>query len=214
MASPIPLPIRQAILERMRLHEDVATIAHTLHLCPRTVRNLIRRFRQQPQAIDPSYRAGPGRGQRCQALYDRVVAMRQEHPCWGAGFIRVRLRRLGLGEVPSERTLQRWLRQEQQPPAAPGRRPAAQTTRATQPHQGWQMDAAEQFRLKNQQGVCWLRLVDEHSGAFLSTTVFPPVLLGSRRRGGGSAAAASGFCPLGPAAEHPCGQWQAVGVVE
>jgi hypothetical protein len=40
MASPIPLPIRQAILERMRLHEDVATIAHTLHLCPRTVRNL------------------------------------------------------------------------------------------------------------------------------------------------------------------------------
>jgi len=74
MASPIPLPIRQAILERMRLHEDVATIAHTLHLCPRTVRNLIRRFRQQPQAIDPSYRAGSGRGQRCQALYDRVLA--------------------------------------------------------------------------------------------------------------------------------------------
>jgi hypothetical protein len=40
------------------------------------------------------------------------------------------------------------------------------------------MDAVEQLRLGSKQGVSWLRLVDEYSGAFLGTTVFPPVLLG------------------------------------
>jgi hypothetical protein len=40
------------------------------------------------------------------------------------------------------------------------------------------MDAAEQMRIAGGQGVSWLRLVDECSGAFLATTVFPPVLLG------------------------------------
>ncbi len=35
------------------------------------------------------------------------------------------------------------------------------------------MDAVEQLRLGSGQGVCWLRLVDEYSGAFLGTTVFP-----------------------------------------
>jgi len=35
------------------------------------------------------------------------------------------------------------------------------------------MDAAEGLRLKGHQRVCWLRAVDECSGAFLSTVVFP-----------------------------------------
>jgi hypothetical protein len=201
MPSPIPQPIREAIICRVRRNQDAATIARALHLCPRTVRHLIRRFQQQPDAIEPSYRPGPGRPKDSQSLHDRAVALREEHPTWGAGYIRVRMGAADLRSVPSERTLQRWFRQERQPPSSPGRRPTAEGGRGTHPHQGWQMDAVEQLRLGSKQGVCWLRFVDEYSGAFLSTTVFPPLFLGSRPGIGHSAATASGLCPLGPASE-------------
>lgn len=180
MPSPIPLPVRKAILHRVQQNQDAATIARALNLCPRTVRHMIRRFRKQPDTIAPSYRPGPGRPPESQRLRDRAVALREEHPTWGAGYIRVCMKSADLQHVPSERTLQRWFRQERQPPSVPGRRPESEMGRAIHPHQCWQMDAVEQLRLKSRQGVCWLRLVDEHSGAFLSTTVFPPILLGSR----------------------------------
>ena len=205
MPSPIPLPIREAIIARVQQNQDVMTIARALDLCPRTVRHLIRRFRQQADAVPPSYRPGPGRPKDSQSLHDRAVALREQHPTWGAGYIRVRMGAVDMQSVPSERTLQRWFRQERQPPSLPGRRPAAETDRAIHPHQSWQMDAVEQLRLGSKQGVCWLRLVDEYSGAFLSTKVFPPLLLGSCPGVGRSAATASGLCLLGPAPKHPGG---------
>jgi hypothetical protein len=205
MPSPIPLPVRKAILRRIQQGQDAATIARALNLCPRTVRHMIRRLRNQPDTIGPSYRPGPGRPPESQSLRDRAVALREEHPTWGAGYIRIRMGSPDLEGVPSERTLQRWFRQERQPPSWPGRRPASETGRAIHPHQCWQMDAVEQLRLKSKQGVSWLRLADEHSGAFLSTTVFPPILLGPRSGVRGSAASASGVCPLGSASEHPRG---------
>src|SRR5262249_23486005 len=64
------------------------------------------------------------------------------------------------------------------------------------------------------QGVSWLRLVDEYTGAFLGTAVFPPLPLGPRPRGGRAAAAALGLRPLGAAAAAAGGQRQAVGLVE
>jgi len=205
MPTPIPQPIREAILCRVQQNQDAATIAQALDLCPRTVRHLIRRFRQHPNAVEPSYRPGPGRPKDSQNLRDRAVALHEEHPTWGAGYIRVRMSATDEQNLPSERTLQRWFRQQGQPSSLPGRRPAAETGRAIHPHQRWQMDAVEQLRLGSKQGVCWLRFVDEYSGAFLSTTVFPPLLLGSRPGVGRSAATASDFCPLGPTPEHPCG---------
>ncbi len=78
--------------------------------------------------------------------------------------------------VPCARTVCRHLRKAGLHSAAPGR-PAwterPHVPRAPRPHQGWQTDAAEELRLRGQQRACWLRFVDECSGAFLSTTVFP-----------------------------------------
>ena len=85
MPSPIPLPIREAIIDRHRRNQDAATIARALHLRPRTVRHLIRRFRQRPDAIPPSYRPGSGRPKDAQELHDQAVALREEHPTWGGG---------------------------------------------------------------------------------------------------------------------------------
>ena len=74
--------------------------------------------------------------------------------------------------LPAERTLRDWFRQAGLSAAPAGRRPALSLDRATQPHQVWQMDASECLRLKPGEHVCWLRVVDEFSGAFLWTRVF------------------------------------------
>jgi hypothetical protein len=206
MPTPVPLPVRSVILRRSQQGQDATTIAHALHLCPRTVRQLLCRFHQQPDSLQPAYRPGPGRPANGSSLYDLAVALRQQHPTWGAGYIRLRLAEIESHQaLPTERTLQRWFRQQRQAPAPGGRRPAPETTRATQPHHTWQMDAVEQLRLGSGQGVSWLRLVDECSGAFLDTTVFPPLPVGPRCRVGGPATLARGVQPLGPTALSACG---------
>ena len=55
-----------------------------------------------------------------------ALALRREHPIWGAGLIRVMLRRqLPQDAPPAERTLQRWFVRAGLAPAPAGRRPAA-----------------------------------------------------------------------------------------
>src|SRR5207302_5506378 len=77
-------------------------------------------------------------------------------------------------ECPPPRTLQRWLRRAGlTPPAAVlSQHPAV--GRAAEPHQVWQMDAAEQLKLSGGGRFCWLRLADECSGAILATALFAP----------------------------------------
>jgi hypothetical protein len=128
--------------------------------------------------------------------------LRQEHPSWGAGFIRVRLQQRHPGDsLPGERTLQRWFRRARQPAAPPGRKPPAARAAAAGPHDVWQMDAAEQVPLADGRQISWLRWVDEFSGAVLDAVVFPPgpLVAGPRRRGAGGVAAA--IPPLGAAAD-------------
>jgi Homeodomain-like domain len=215
MPTPLPLPLRQLIVHRAQQGQDVATIAHALHVPARTVRHLLQRFGRQADQLRPAYRPGPGRPAPQQPVYDLALALRQQHPTWGAGYIRVRLgQAYAASALPSERALQRWFRQQQRPPAPPGRRPPTEATRAQRPHERWQMDAVEQLRLGSGQGVSWLRLVDECSGAFLGTTVFPPLPLGARPGDRRPGAVAARFWLLGPAGRPARGQRHALGLVE
>jgi Homeodomain-like domain len=181
MPRPTPVPVRLAIWRRSQDGQDGPTIAHALGLSPRTVRQLIHRFRRQGQsAVVPHYdRCGAGTPKYPEAVAHAAVALRREHPLWGAGLIRVLLRRqFPQDDLPAERTLQRWFVRAGLAPAPAGRRPAAESRRAERPHETWQMDAAEKVPLGNGQRVCWLRIVDECSGAVLWTVVFPPMRLG------------------------------------
>ena len=212
MPTPIPQPIREAILCRVQQNQDAATIAQALDLCPRTVRHLIRRFRQHPNAVEPSYRPGPGRPKDSQNLRDRAVALHEEHPTWGAGYIRVRMSAPDQQNLPSERTLQRWFRQSALSPAPPGRRPASDERRAQEPHDVWQMDAVDQLRLGGGQQVSWLRLVDECSGVVLQTTIFPPALLESGAARSRAGDVAPGFFAVGTAQTLPGRQRYSLGI--
>ena len=56
MPRPLPVPLRQAIWRRYQDGQDGPTIAEALGLAPRTVRNLLDRFRRGgPDALYPSY---------------------------------------------------------------------------------------------------------------------------------------------------------------
>src|SRR6516165_11890236 len=200
MPAPLPPTLRRLIQLRSDRGQTAAAIARDLDLCPRTVRHLLQRARDPANPPGPAYRPGPGRPAEDHPLRAHAVALRQLHPTWGAGYIRVRLAAdADPATLPSERTLQRWFRGERHPPAAGGRRSPSAIDRATAPHDIWQMDAVEQLRTGDGQGVCWLRVVDEYTGAFLGTTVFPPVLLGPCPRGRCTAAAASRVPTLGTA---------------
>ena len=174
---PFPCPSVRLFFRLWKSQVSEEEIARRFGLSLRTVQRLCRRFEEfGEQGLEPEY-------ERCgkrQAPHwkQQVAEARQEHPTWGAELIRLRLR---AGddeeELPSTRTMQRWLKELELNPAPAGRRALgprpARLERAVRPHEAWQIDAAELIRLKNGERVCWLRFTDECSGAFLKTWVFP-----------------------------------------
>lgn len=205
MPAPIPVPVRQAILARSQKGESVASLAEAFQLSPRTVRHLVRRFADRgQQGLLPDYdRCATKKPPTDDATFQQAAKMRQQHPTWGGGLIRVLLREQGNDACPSERTLQRWFRQSSTPPAPPGRRPASDEQRARHPHDVWQMDAVDQLSLAGGQHASWLRVVDECSGAVLQTTIFPPRLLGQCRTRARAGDVAPDFYAVGTPSRFP-----------
>jgi hypothetical protein len=194
--------------------EAVAVLSGRFQLSERTVRHLIRRFQDQDD-LAPTYDRCGRPETAPSGFQEETLRLRRAHPSWGGGLIRAVLQEAHPdATIPCTRTLQRWLRHAREPIAPPGRRPARESARARKPHECWQVDAAEQKRLKSGVLVSWLRVADECSGAVLKTVVFPPGELESSA-GPCHAAYFAGFVrPLGPAATGAGGQRLALGVVE
>ncbi len=91
MPAPLPPTTRRLILLRSGRGQTAAAIADALHLCPRTVRHLLQRARDPASPQGTAYRPGPGRPDDDHPLRAQALALRQQHPTWGAGYIRVRL---------------------------------------------------------------------------------------------------------------------------
>jgi transposase len=181
MPHPTPMPMRQLIVQRAAQGQSASLIAQCLGLVPRTVRRLVQRLRGQgPSALATSCPSRPYQHPpQVRALIEEALQLRRLHPTWGAGLVRVLLhRQYPVDPIPAQRTLQRWFRRAGLLPAPRGRRAGPSSyQRAQQPHDVWQMDAADQVALRNGKQVCWLRIADECSGAVLETAVFPPGLL-------------------------------------
>lgn len=116
MPRPIAVPVRQVVLERSRGGQEASRIAVDLGLSPRTVRHLLRRFRELGEGgLRPGY-GGPPRpaaDDPREAAALAAVALRREHPGWGAPMIRsVLLRDREPASIPSVRALQRRFRRE------------------------------------------------------------------------------------------------------
>jgi hypothetical protein len=137
---------------------------------------LFARFDQLgPDGIAPGYAAcGQHQaGQTPAPLVEQLCQVRRDHPTWGSVMILLEVEDQH-DALPDERTVRRHLRRAGLHPAPAGRPPRpTHVPRAGQPHQGWQIDASEELRLKDGDCACWLRFVDECSGAFLQTLVYP-----------------------------------------
>jgi hypothetical protein len=128
-------------------------------------------------------------------VFLQAIALRRDHPDWGAEMVRIVLAEHFPAaqfpdlRLPCTRTLQRWFAQLDLTSATPGRR-HPDYRRATGVHQRWQGDAADQVALADGSLASCFRCVDECSGAFLGSRVFPPRV--QLRAGGPGASDAAG----------------------
>jgi transposase len=144
----------------------------------RTVQRLFARFEQQgDRGIAPDYDAC-GQQQPTRAApktVQKLCQIRREHPRWGSQMIRLELEDdPNIHTLPSARTIRRHLHQAglQQATVTQATSRLPRLGRAERPHQCWQIDACEFQPLKSGKRVCWLRVVDECSGAYLQTVIF------------------------------------------
>jgi len=216
MPRSIPVPIRQSILQRFQRGQRPAAIAEELEVSVRTVRHLLQRFAEE-NPVNPAYDRCGRPSPPPPSWLKEAHQMRQQHPGWGAGLIRLMLPKTNpcfAQGLPCERTIQRWLRRLEAPAAPPGRRPEALQDRAQKVHEVWQVDAADQMRLKSGAQASWLRVVDERSGAVLKTVVFSRGKLEASASGGNAAGAAGLVHSLGFAPASAGRQRRPLGIVE
>jgi transposase InsO family protein len=173
MPLAVPESVRSAVWLLHQQGQPAEAIALALSLGARTVYRLLARFRCADGPCAAAYhRCGRARSAAAEVLCQQALGLRRLHPGWGAGRILAELaKRHPPPLLPDRSTLKRWLARGGLAPQP--RRPARPfAPRAGRPHRTWQMDACEMIPLASGTRACWLRLVDEASGAFLFTRVF------------------------------------------
>jgi hypothetical protein len=176
MPAAIPEAVRGEIWQLSQQGQDSEAIARALDLPTRTVRHLLALFRTAGLAAPPGFdRCGRRLSGAFASLRSQALDLRRQHPTWGAERILSQLRpNPRVAPRPDPSTVRRWLAQAGLAPkpevvAATG----SPTPLALRVHEIWPMDACEQKPLRDpRHKVCWLRLLDEVSGAALFTRVY------------------------------------------
>ena len=132
------------------------------------------------EALLPHYdQCGPQEKRYGAEVIEAALALKQLHPRWGAPRLRLLLetemvskKRESREAIPSIRTLERWFREHNliKPKRQTGE---PRIGRARAVHNIWEVDAKEQLKLLDGQAACYLTMVDEKSGAWLASPVFP-----------------------------------------
>lgn len=177
MPPALPFSLREQIIQLHQSGLSLVQVAQQLHLKYRTVRALWRRYCEHGSAgLQTHYdRCGPPRSLYPQPLYQAALALKQTHPRWGAGLIRLQLAPPFPGQrLPHRSTLQRWFAAAGLQPAR-AQQPPVPRRRAQVVHEVWELDAKERLRLRDGSGASVLLVADEASGALLAGAVFPPV---------------------------------------
>jgi hypothetical protein len=213
MPRALPLAVREQVVQRRQQGQALVEIAGQLGLSYRTVRQTWQRFRKQGAAgLAIHYeRCGPRGIRFCAAIHQRALALKREHPRWGATLIRLQLaEEFADQSLPSPRTLQRWFRAAglQGPRPHP---PPVVRQRAKRVHEVWEVDAKERMRLGDGSASSVLTVTDEASGALLGVVAFPPLLLEASDAPRCSRGAASPLRAVGSARADPRRSRRALG---
>ena len=175
MPEAISLGIREQIIEAKSEGKTLKEIALEKKMSYSTVRN-IWCLHQRGEPLAPKYgNCGP-KGPKYSALIHRACLwLKRRHDEWGAPFILLKLEERYPDEaIPTPRTVQRWFanaklnKKKSEIPQGP-------RDWAKEVHETWQLDAKEQFVLKDGQKACYLSIIDEKSGSALRARAFPPL---------------------------------------
>jgi transposase InsO family protein len=148
----------------------------------------------------------------------RIVALRQEHPAWGARKLRRRLADLGVQELPAPSTITEILRREGLLHRTPAETPGPwQRFARSRPNALWQMDFKGHFAL-SRGGRCHpLTVLDDHARYLLGLRACGDELGATVRDHLWSLFRSYGLpeellCDNGPPWGGPGGDWTALGV--
>ena len=190
MAQAHDILVRESVLIYRKRGYTMRETSDLLNISYDSVRTLCQRYAACDQsdgghksALLPRYaNCGPQEKYYNPDMVQAALALKRLHPRWGAPRLHLAL---GLEisaenaenaekpeELPSIRTLERWFREHNlvKPKRQTGE-PSIGRARAV--HNIWEVDAKEQLELLDGQHACYLTMVDEKSGAWLASPVFP-----------------------------------------
>lgn len=184
MPQAIGLATRKAIWQLKAQGQPKTRIARALGISDQTVTRILNR---DPDDLTPHYaRCGRNGREHPDAVRQAAVALKREHPRWGAVLIQLELK-AQVTHMPSARTLQRWFRAARVN-VKRERRPGVPRDKGRQVHAVWELDGKEQVALSptHTGRVSAMMAVDEASGALIQAQTFPPRQSRRRASGGGA----------------------------
>jgi transposase InsO family protein len=126
----------------------------------------VKRYQQQgvEGLANRSHRPRQSPQRSPEAIEQKILSMREEHPAWGARKIGARLKHLGEVAIPAPSTIHAILRRHHQvDPAQSARHQAFQRFEHDAPNRLWQMDFKGHFALGSGQRCYPLTVLDDHS---------------------------------------------------
>lgn len=187
MALAHSLAVRESIVNELKLGFSMLEISDRLGISYNSVRSLCHRYALSDKsemgtksALLPHYaQCGPQEKAYSADIIELALSLKRLHPRWGAPRLRLALEvelpcqdSAAYQAIPAIRTLERWYREHNL--VKPKRQTGEPTIgRARAVHNIWEVDAKEQLELLDGQAACYLTMVDEKSGAWLASPVFP-----------------------------------------
>ena len=166
--------IRQQFASLYEGGSSLKSISETLGVSYKTIRIWAKRYRSSGlSGLLPNYSACGRTQVYPQQMIDQAVSYKQDHPLWGAGFIRLKLEDdFPAQSLPSVRQLQNYFQQYQVQPKR-DKQPKAPVDWAKSPFDRVQVDAKECLSTADGQACCYLNFTDEYTGSELNAFVFP-----------------------------------------
>lgn len=170
-----PQQVRQEALSGYRSGKTLKSISEELGVSYRTVRTWMKKYRETGEkGLVPDYSSCGKKSTFSQEVIDYAVALKREHPLWGAGFIRLKLEDEYPGKpLPKERQIQNYFLRYGVSVPKKDKLPAGSGDWAKAPFDRVQVDAKECLTTGDGKPCCYLNFTDEYTGADLDAFVFP-----------------------------------------
>jgi transposase len=174
MGQATGILLRERIIELKQGGYTLEKISEELSLTYSNVRTIWGRYQQNGlSGLQTSYiNCGKSKPSQDNVVYRASLWLKHLHSEWGTPRIHAGLQSRYGSNIPTIRTLNRWYKDAQitKPRSKINREVIGKSTAV---HNIWQVDAKENFTLGDGQESCYLTIVDEKSGAWLASLVFP-----------------------------------------